>query len=135
MNVLFVDFHNKFRSKVAESIFKKLAGDRIGVKSCGLILDLMRPFVCQNVHNSLNEKGYRIDNDQPRQLYRQDLDWASKIIVVSSNFPIDVFDRVKDKIEVWEIDGADETEKEKIKEITFEIEGKVKGMIKKLERR
>ena len=122
--------HNKFRSKVAESILKKLAGDRIGMKSVGLILDSMRPFVCQNVHNSLNKRGYRIDNEQPRHLYRQDLDWADKIIIVSKNFPTDAFNRVKNKLLVWDIEGADETEKDKIDNIVAEIESRVKDFLK-----
>lgn len=132
MNILFVDMHNKFRSKIAESIFKKLAGDRIGAKSCGLILDFMRPFVCQNVHSALNELGYRIDNQQPMHLYRHDFDWADKIILVSKGFPIDVFDRVKEKVEVWEIESADEMEKEKIRKITRDIEKRVKELVQKL---
>jgi protein-tyrosine-phosphatase len=133
MNLLFVDMHNKFRSKIAEAIFKKLAGEKIGVKSCGVILDIMRPFVCQNVHLALNELSYRIDNEQPRPLYRQDLDWADKIIIVSKGFPISIFDRVKEKVELWEIEGADEMEKEKIKKIADEIEGKVKDFINELD--
>ena len=132
MNILFIDMHNKFRSKIAETIFKKLVGEKIGVKSCGMILDIMRPFVCQNVHNALNELGYRIDNEQPRQLYRQDFEWADRIIVVASGFPSKVFERVKDKLEVWDIEGADEVEKEKIRKITKEIEVKVKDLIKRL---
>ena len=132
MNILIIDMHNKFRSKVAESILKKLAGDRIGMKSVGLILDSMRPFVCQNVHNSLNKRGYRIDNEQPRHLYRQDLDWADKIIIVSKNFPTDAFNRVKNKLLVWDIEGADETEKDKIDNIVSEIESMVNAFLKEL---
>ncbi|HJZ18701.1 MAG TPA: hypothetical protein VJ208_01205 [Candidatus Nanoarchaeia archaeon] len=132
MNILFVDMHNKFRSKIAEAIFKKLAGDRIGAKSCGLVLDFMRPFVCQNVHISLNELGYRIDNEQPRHLYRHDFEWADKIIIVMEGFPMDVFERVKEKVEVWKVESADEMEKEEIKKITKEIEKNVKILIKRL---
>ncbi len=132
MNILFVDMHNKFRSKIAEAIFKKLAGDRIGAKSCGLVLDFMRPFVCQNVHISLNELEYRIDNEQPRHLYRHDFEWADKIIIVMEGFPMDVFERVKEKVEVWKVESADEMEKEEIKKITKEIEKNVKILIKRL---
>jgi protein-tyrosine-phosphatase len=124
---------NKFRSKIAEAIFKKLAGDRIGAKSCGLILDFMRPFVCQNVHSSLNELGYSVDNEQPRQLYRHDFEWADKIIIVSTGFPVDVFDRVKEKVEIWQIEGADEMDGEKIRKITQEIEKKVRQFVKELD--
>ena len=74
MNLLFVDMHNKFRSKAAEAICKKLIGDRVGVKSCGMILDLMRPYICQNVHDVLDKMGYKINNDNPRQLYLQDFE-------------------------------------------------------------
>ena len=130
MNILIIDMHNKFRSKVAESILKKLAGGKIGVKSVGLILDSMRPFVCQNVHESLNKRGYRIDNDQPRHIYRQDLDWADKIIIVNKNFPTDAFSRVKNKLILWEVEGADETEKDKIDNIVAEIESRVKDFLK-----
>ena len=44
-------------------------------------------------------------------------------------FPVDVFDRVKEKVEVWQIESADKMEKEKIKEITIDIERKVKRLI------
>ncbi len=132
MNVLFVDLHNKFRSKIAEAVFKKLAGERFGVKSCGLVLDLLRMYVCQNVHVALNERGYRIDNEQPRQLYRHDFEWADKIVVVCKGFPVDVFDRVREKVEVWEVDSALEEEKERIEVIVREIEKRVKEFIARL---
>src|SRR3989344_2958767 len=133
MNILFIDMHNKFRSKIAEAVFKKLAGDKIGAKSVGLVLDFMRPFVCQNVHSAIEELGYKIHNDQPMQLYRHDFEWADKIIIVMQGFPVDVFRRVKEKVEVWQIENADEMEKEKIREITREIEKKVKRLIGELE--
>ena len=133
MNILFVDMHNKFRSKIAEAIFKKIVGEKIGAKSVGLVLDFMRPFVCQNVHNALNELGYRIDNEQPMQLYRHDFEWADKIIVVMKDFPVDVFHRVSEKVEVWKVESADEMEKEKIRKITKEIERKVKKLIERLD--
>ncbi|MEK6846543.1 MAG: hypothetical protein AABY16_00055 [Nanoarchaeota archaeon] len=132
MNILFVDMHNKFRSKVAEAICKKLIGDSIGVKSCGMILDLMRPYVCQNVHITLNNLGYRIDNDQPRQLYRQDFEWANKIVVVGKGFPVNVFERVKEKVIFWDVDGALEEEKEKIEVIVKDIEKRVKIFVKSI---
>ena len=133
MNILFVDMHNKFRSKIAEAIFKKLAGDKIGAKSCGLVLDFMRPFVCQNVHIALNELGYRIDNEQPRHLYRHDFEWADKIFITMKEFPSDVFKGVEEKVEIWQIESADEMEKEKIRRITKEIEEKVKELVKDLD--
>ena len=133
MDILFIDMHNKFRSKIAEAIFKKLAGDKIGAKSVGLVLDFMRPFVCQNVHSAIEELGYKIHNDQPMQLYRHDFEWADKIIIVMKDFPVDVFRRVKEKVEVWQIESADEMEGEKIKEITMNIESKVKELVGRLE--
>jgi len=133
MDILFIDMHNKFRSKIAEAIFKKLAGDKIGAKSVGLVLDFMRPFVCQNVHSALDELGYKIYNEQPMQLYRHDFEWADKIIIVMKGFPVDIFNRVKDKVEVWQIESADEMEGEKIKEITMNIESKVKELVGRLE--
>ncbi|MCX8159173.1 MAG: low molecular weight phosphatase family protein [Candidatus Pacearchaeota archaeon] len=131
MKVLFVCKHNRFRSKVAEAIFNKYnKNNRVEVKSCGIRKDLTRPYVCKNVKDVLEEKGIKIIDEQAREINEQDIKWADKIVVVSNNVDSSIFP--EEKVVVWKIEDADESEREKIKEIINRIEMKIKKFIKEI---
>jgi len=113
---------------VAEALFKKYnKNKRIEVKSAGIAIDILRPYICKNVKDLLKEKGIKIINEQSREINEQDIKWADKIVVVSNNIDCSIFP--KEKLEVWEIEDADESEREKIKEIINKIEKKIKSFI------
>jgi len=134
---------------VAEAFFKKYnKNKKIEVKSAGIAIDILRPYMCKNVKDILEEKGIKMIgteqlhslspeiqmkngfcDEQSREINEQDIKWADKIIVVSNNVDYSIFP--KEKLEVWEIEDAGESEKEKIREIIEKIEKRIKGLIKK----
>ena len=62
MRILFVCKHNKFRSKVAETIFNKLNKNQgTEAESAGFTLDELRPHVEKNVVKIMKEKGYEVN--------------------------------------------------------------------------
>ncbi len=73
MNVLFVCKHNRFRSKVAEAFAKKYIRG-INVKSAGVQLDILRPFVAESVHQVLEDKKIKIEDERSRQITEQDIE-------------------------------------------------------------
>ena len=135
MNLLFLCKYNRFRSKVAEAIFLKLNKDKgIEVKSAGVLIDLMRQYVAQSVIKELKRRGYAIRDEQSRRVDDYLLLWADKIIIVANNVHIDLFKKYKNKIDIWKIEDADEKEEGAIKRIIGEIEKRVKGLIKTINR-
>ena len=132
MKILFICKHNRFRSKVAEVIFKKL-DTRNEVKSAGIMIDFTRPWIAENVKKIMNEKGYEIKDEQSREINEQDLEWADMIVIVANNIDKDIFKgKTNAEIEKWEITDADEKDEEKIRKIIGEIEGKVSNLLDSL---
>ena len=131
MKILFVCKHNRFRSKVAEVIARKL--DKTGrneYKSAGVQLDLMRPYVAENVKKIMEEKGYEIKDEQAREINEQDLRWADKIVIVADNVSPSIFkDKTGAEIEIWVFSDCDEKETRKIKGIVDGIEKRVKKLV------
>ena len=128
MNLLFVCKFNRFRSKVAEAIFLKLNEDEtVEVKSAGLLIDLMRPYVAPNVRKALEKRGYNVVNETSRRIDDYLLGWADRIVIVADNVSADLFP--KGKTEVWGIGDCDEGDEEKIGEIVGKIEVKVRSLI------
>ena len=131
MNFLFVCKHNRFRSKVAEALFKKLAGGSVEVKSAGLRMDLVRPYVADNAKKALREKGVDSADDTPRKINDFYIKWADKIIVVADNVDPEIFP--KEKIEVWKTEDTHQDNLEMIRKIVDKIEIKVKDLVKRLD--
>jgi protein-tyrosine-phosphatase len=129
MNLLFVCIHNRFRSKVSEALFKKYnLNPKIKVKSAGIFLDPLRPYIATSVKQILLEKNLPIQNEQATPCDEFLIDWADKIILVASNANPSIFP--KEKLEVWKIDDASESDIPAIKKIIRQIEKKVKMLIK-----
>jgi len=132
MKILFICKHNRFRSKVAEAIFKKI-NKKDEVKSAGLHLDLMRLYVSENVKKALKKRGIFEIDEKARQINDYDLRWADRIVIVANNVDDNLFTgKTKAKVEKWKIEDADESEKEKIEKIVQEIEKRVKKLAKEL---
>jgi len=111
--ILFVCKANRFRSKSAEALFNKYNEDKNNeVKSAGVQLDVLNPFVAQNV---INESLIK---------------WADKIIITADNVSPDIFP--KEKKEVWLIKDASENDRAGIKRGIDDIENRIKEFLKRL---
>jgi protein-tyrosine-phosphatase len=122
--ILFICKHNRFRSKVAEALLKVY--DRQGrfeAKSAGMHLDVLRPYVAENVKKVLAEKGAVVESELPVLVDELAIKWANKIIIVADNVSAKNFP--KDKVEVWAVKDCDELDLDGIKREVSNIEKKV----------
>ena len=137
MNILFICKHNRFRSKVAEALFRyHYKGDSVKAKSAGLTIDVMRPYVSRNVQSALKEKGVSIRDDGALKIDSFMLKWADRAIIVADNISPDMF---RDKemlgnkpVDFWGISDCSETDISGICKRVDEIEKKVLELIKTL---
>ncbi len=130
LKVLFVCRYNRFRSKVGEVFLKRMAGERVDVRSRGFTLDESRPYVAENVKIALKENGIDKVDNTPRRLQEDDIKWADKIIVDANDVPLDGFP--KNKTEVWPVEDCSQDDLPKIREITGKIKRDVEGFIGRL---
>ncbi|MEM4230614.1 MAG: low molecular weight phosphatase family protein [Candidatus Pacearchaeota archaeon] len=125
MKILFVCKHNRFRSKVAECIFNKLnKNPENWAESAGLLMDISRPYIEENVIKIMKEKGYDIKG-APRQLTKNLVKEFDVIVIVANNLEPEFFSDFKGKIIKWNIKDCDACDIKSIKEIIDEIEKKV----------
>lgn len=137
MNLLFVCKHNRFRSNVAEALFRYYyKGDRIATKSAGLAIDIMRPYVSRNVISVLKEKGISLRDDGAKKIDDFVLKWADKIVIVADNISPDMFrgrEFIKGKeVIFWNIPDVSESDIQGITRRVNEIEKRVLELIKGL---
>lgn len=131
MNLLFICKANRFRSRVAEAVFNHYnKNKKIEVKSAGVKLDPIRPYVAKIVIGILNKKGIKMNDEKSKPIDKNLIKWADKLVIVADNVDPNLFPREKRK--VWKIKDADESEVEKVKIIINKIEGKVKDFLKTL---
>ena len=129
MKILFLCKHNRFRSKVAETIFNKLSNDK--AESAGLHLDELRPYVEKNVIEIMKEKGYEIGG-VPRKFNKEMIKNFDLIVVVVDDVDLSGF---KGKMIKWKIPDCNANDIVKIREIIDEIEEKVKKLISDLDKK
>ena len=107
MNILFICKFNRFRSKIAEALFKHYVKRKdIEVKSAGLMIDIMRPFVAQSVMEIMNHRNLLIPDPKSQQIDDYIIKWADKIIIVADNCPLQGLPA--HKVEIWPIGDASE---------------------------
>ena len=99
-------------------------------RSVGTQIDFLRPYVAENVKKALRKRGIENIDKSAHEINIADIEWADKIVIVADNIDKEIFPR--EKTEFWDIQDADESEKEKIEKITEEIERKVKVLIDRL---
>ena len=131
MKILFVCKHNKFRSKVAEAIFKKLNKNKeIKAKSKGVLLDEDSPYVAPIVVKFMKERGYIIGG-KPKKIKINEINKYDLLIIVADNVDSNFFISFgfKGKIVKWKIPDCDETDYKCIKKDIDEIEKKIKELI------
>ncbi len=132
MKILFICKHNRFRSKVAEAIFKKLNDNSNNYsESAGLIKEIKHPFIDKSIIKIMNQKGYVVKG-KPRKATQKILKKFDKIFIVADNVKIRDFKRFKGKTEKWIVPDCDVSEIKKIEEIINLIETKVKELINNL---
>ena len=137
MNVLFVCKHNRFRSKVAEALFRHYyKGEIVKTKSAGLIGDVMHPYIPRNVMLVLKGKGISVRDDGAKRIDDFILKWADKIVIVADNVSPDMF---RGKVFIagkpvifWDISDVSENDVRGITIRVNEIEKRVIEMIKEL---
>ena len=129
MRILFVCKHNRFRSKVAEAVFKKLnKNKKIKAESRGIILDKLRPYIEKNVIKIMKEKGYTV-RGKPKQITHKLIKKFDLIIIVADNIDKKFFSGSNKKIIVWKIPDCSCSDIESIKRIISQIEKRVKNLI------
>jgi len=137
MNILFVCKHNRFRSKVAEALFRHhYKGDSVRAKSAGLTVDIMHPYIGRGVHHVMKEKGISIRDDGAIKIEPFLLKWVDKLIIVADNVSPDMF---RDKemlgnkpVAIWAVSDTSETDIEGIRWRVNEIEKKVLELINEM---
>ena len=133
MKILFVCKHNRFRSKVAETMFNYLTKSKnLKAESAGLVMDDAHPYVEPIVLKLVNKRGYEMKNSLPRQLDRRILGKFDLLIIVANNINPVFFHDFKRKIFHWKISDCDCSDAKCIKKSIDEIEVNVKKLIKDL---
>jgi len=131
MKVMFVCKHNRFRSKVAESIFSHYAKGRHQVISRGLIKDIG---VHSNVKRALKSIGVKLKSDGSRNISVDDFKWADIEVIVADNVPKSLFLQYDTKIKVWKIRDTHQDDYNGILSRIKNIEKRVKSLIEKLDK-
>ncbi len=126
MKVLFVCRHNRFRSKVAEAIFKKNnKNKKFKVRSRATFPDYIP--VAENVQKVLEEKGVKRINKYPKKLRKEDVEWADLIVVVANE--VDRSFKNKKTLN-WKVSDTNQSDVEGIRKRTDIIERKVLQLLK-----
>jgi protein-tyrosine-phosphatase len=129
MNILFVCVANRFRSKSAEALFNKYNKDKNNlVKSAGVRLDPIRPFMAKEVIDELMKKGAKPNMESAQPVNDALINWADRIIVVASNVDPSMFP--KSKVEYWPVQDASEHELTLVKKSIDDIDSRVKAFVK-----
>ena len=129
MNILFICKHNRFRSKVAETFFKKLnKNKKIKVNSGGISLDILRPYIEKNVIKMMKEKDCDIKG-KPKRITNKSIREANLIIIVADNVNKEYFSNSNARIIKWKIMDCDASDIKNIKRAINQIEHKVKRLI------
>ena len=122
MNILFICKHNRFRSKIAESIFNKLNKNWSNEsKSAGIIpgsypLDKTEVQAAKELDIKLERK--------PRVIEEELLKWSNILIVVADDVPKETcskYEKEGRKIEFWDVEDLKVDDKEKAKGIILKI--------------
>lgn len=98
MNILFVCTGNTCRSPMAEGYLKSLDIPDITVKSGGLAADGSP--VSENANAVCREKGIDISGHISKQLTKEDIDWADKIICMSETHKAYLEEHAPEKLSV-----------------------------------
>lgn len=114
------------RSKIAESLARAyIKNKEVDIRSAGLMMDPIRPFVGKEVVEVLKQRGLEVD-EKSNLITKQSVEWANKIIVVSDNLALNSFP--PEKVEIWGVPDAREDDKFSILTSMNEIEKQVQQL-------
>ncbi len=134
MNLLFICKYNRYRSKIAEALFKKYNKNKgIKVKSAGIQTDFLNPYVAESVKKEMEERGANITESYSIPINNVLVKWADKVIIVADDVENDNFPEEK-IFERWEIEDASQYDEKAIEKGANQIEAKVLKLIKRLEK-
>ena len=131
-NILFICKYNRFRSKIAEAVFKKHNKNKnIRVKSAGII----KGAPLNRTQKLVGKKmGYPIGNP-PQGMSTSLLKWQDTLVIVANDVPASLFKdnrKYGKKLIVWKIPDDDWGHEKNIEKIIKKIEKKVKKFVRKL---
>lgn len=131
-NILFICKYNRFRSKVAEALFKKLnKNNDFKTKSAGVI----KRSPINEVQRKVGKRLGIIIKGNPHGISTNLLRLSDIIIIVADDVPLSLFERSKKygkKLIVWKIPDAKSDNEIEIERIIILIEKKIKSLIKNL---
>ncbi|MBU0894689.1 MAG: hypothetical protein KKF48_00295 [Nanoarchaeota archaeon] len=122
-NILFVCKHNRFRSKIAETYFKKI-NKKFRVKSAGI-------FKGFSVNKKLVDIGKKFGlkiNRRTRGLSEKLIKNQDVVVIVANNVPASLFKGRVKKLIVWKISDTNQKDTKKIKEVIKKIIKRVDGL-------
>lgn len=132
--VLFICRHNRFRSKVAEALFKKYnKNKKIKARSCGIGLDYIP--VAKNVLKVLKEFGIKKVNRKPKSFNNKLIDKSDLIVIVANNISKkEIKEKVIDSKEIifWKISDTKQEDYKGILKRAKLIEKRIKNLVKSL---
>ena len=132
MNILFVCKWNRFRSKAAEAIFKKInKSPKFKVQSGGLFPGVP---VTEDIIKAGKNLGVEISKTQ-QGLPHSLLMWSDYIILVADDVPKSIFKEVQKndgkKVFHWRLKDIQGTDVKKREKIMIKIKEKIKDFLKK----
>ncbi len=125
MKILFICKYNRFRSVLAEALFKKLnKNPNFKTKSAGLIIQ--NP-IDKNTKEIAKELEIKI-KPKPQKLTNKILQWQNLIIIIADDVSASKLKNNKDckKLKVWKIKDAENDKESRL------VAKRIKNKIKKL---
>jgi len=131
-HILFVCKYNRFRSKLAEDIFKRINGkSNIKVKSAGVIRGNS---IDKNQAKVVRSQGFELKGP-PRGISSELLRWQDILVIVANDVPKGLFKdnkRYGRKTILWKIPDAKTNDDKEIIRIVSFIKKKVERLVEDL---
>jgi len=118
MKILFVCKHNRFRSKIAEAYFNKINENRgIQVYSAGVLIGTL---IAKSVKQVARKLGFSVKG-KPKGIKDKLLKEIDLLVIVADDVPEELFKKKVEKIFVWNIPDVEQSNLDKIEEISRKI--------------
>ncbi|MBS3172352.1 hypothetical protein J4438_02110 [Candidatus Woesearchaeota archaeon] len=122
MNILFVCKYNRFRSRFAETLFKKI-NKKHKAKSAGIIKGSPIDKTIKTLANEFNVEIKR----NPQTIDHKLLKWQDMIVIVADDVPKSIFSNSK-KVLVWKIKDVHKPDNKKRRMLVNRIYKRVKRL-------
>jgi len=126
--ILFICKHNRFRSKIAEVLFKKYnKNKKIKIKSAGTNPHYI--LVAKNVVKVLKEFNVNKVNRYSKKVNNKLINDSDLIVIVANNVNKNIFEKYKKKVIVWKISDTKQEDYKGILKRAKLIEKRVKNLV------